>query len=160
MKLPRIITCVGVLACIAAALFSVIIARDNSLRIQYHIAAMQRANHMVEVLNGAVPQTRRDRVARAVGMLLGKRTNSDWSDSCTHHQDALVRLGYLSRREFAFSGGKFPTGKFYTNFWPLMCDGTSSCAFMSNGVIRVFARPSQMTSWAALVVELESRQTP
>jgi len=115
---------------------------------------------MLDVLAGVVPQTPRDRVTRLSAMLLLKDTNSEWSDSYNRHTGALVRLGYLTSQEFAFSGGQFPTGKFYTNFWPLMSDGTSSFTCMSNGVIRVVARPSEMKSWASLIRELDSRQRP
>jgi hypothetical protein len=158
MKAPQTIKTVAGLACLAAVLLSVFVVRDDTLRIRYNVAAMRRAEHMAEVLAGVVPQTRRDRVTRLSAMLLRKDTNSGWSDSHSHHRDALVRLGYLTSQEFAFSGGAFPTGKFYTNFWPLMSDGTSSCTFMSNGVVRVFARPTEMKSWASLISELDRKQ--
>jgi hypothetical protein len=158
MKPPQIIKAVAGLACIAAVLLSIFVARDDALRIRYHLAAMRRAEHMVEVLAGVVPQTPRDRVTRLSALLRRKDTNSAWSDSHSHHRDALVRLGYLNSQEFAFSGGSFPTGNFYTNFWPLMSDGTSSCVFMSNGIVRVFARPTEMKPWASLIRELDSKQ--
>jgi hypothetical protein len=160
IKAPQIIKAVAGLACTVALLLSVFVSRDNTLRIRYHVAAMRRAVHMGDVLAGVVPQTRRDRIARVFAVLCWKDTNSGWADSHTRHRDALVRLGYLSQRQFGFPSGQFPTGKYYTNFLPLMRDGTSSFTIMSNGVIEVVAQPAQMVSWAALISKLESRQTP
>ena len=130
----------------------------DTLRIRHHVAAMQRAGRMLDVLAGAVPQTLSDRVTRILSL---DPSNSHWSDSYNHHEDALIRLGYLTRREFPFSRGTFTEDELRTNALPLMSDWTSSCWLsQSQAVVRVVARPTEMSAWAALIGELDRRHKP
>jgi hypothetical protein len=132
-------------------------SRDD-VRIQYHVHCMQRAGHLLDVLAGKVPQTRRDRVTR---MLRGPDSNSHWADTFQRHQDALLRLGYLTRQEFPFSRGTPAADELLTNALPLMSDWTSSfSSSQSQAVVQVVARPADMNAWAALIGKLDKRHGP
>jgi len=131
--------------------------RDD-VRIQYHLDRMQRAGHLLDVLAGKVPQTRRDRVTR---LLSWPDTHSRWAETFQQHQDALLRLGYLTRQEFPFSRGALTTDELLTNALPLMSDGTASFSLsQSQAVVQVIARPAQMSAWAALIEKLDRRYKP
>jgi hypothetical protein len=149
-----------ILAAVVLAVVSGIFAyfsRDEA-RIQYHLHQMQRAGHLLEVLAGKVPQTRHDRVTR---LLSWPDTNSHWADIYQHHEDALIRLGYLTRQEFPFSRGAFTSDELLTNALPLMSDWTGSFSLSrSQAVVQVLARPAQMGAWAALIGELDKRHRP
>jgi len=151
----RIVLVAIVLAGASAIL--VYFSRDD-VRIQYHVHRMQRAGHLLDVLAGKVPQTRRDRVAR---LLSWPDSNSHWFDTYQHHQDTLLRLGYLTRQEFLFSRGTPSANELLTNALPLMSDWTSSFSLSeSQAVVQVVARPADMNAWAALIGELDKRHGP
>jgi hypothetical protein len=130
----------------------------EAVRIQYHVHGMQRADHILDVLAGKVPQARRDRVTRMLGF---PDTNSHWADTYAHHRDTLIRLGYLTRQEFPFSPGTFTVDELLTNALLLMSDGTASFSLpQGKSVVQVVARPAEMSAWAVLIGELERRHRP
>jgi hypothetical protein len=69
-------------------------------------------------------------------------------------------MGIRSKRirDFPFSRDAFKADELLTNALPLMSDWTASFSFpRTQAVVRVVARPAQMSAWAALIGELEKR---
>jgi hypothetical protein len=147
-----------IVAVVLAVVSGIFAYFSRDVRIQYHLDRMQRAGHLLDVLAGKAPQTRRDRVTR---LLSWPDTNSRWSDNFQQHREALLRLGYLTTQEFPFSRDALTTDELLTNALPLMSDWTASFSLsQSQAVVRVVARPAQMGAWAALIEKLDGKHGP
>jgi hypothetical protein len=134
---------------------------SESYQIRYRLAALQRDGHMLEVLAGLAPQTRSDRLWRAFRLLNRKDTNSSYGDSCMKHREALLRLGYLARREFAFPTQALAVAELRTNALHLMSNYTATYWLsQSQAVVQVVARPVEMRAWVELIGELDRRHSP
>ena len=134
---------------------------SESYQIRYQLAALQRDSHILDVLAGFAPQTRSDRVWRAFRLLNRKDTNSSYGDSCLKHREALIRLGYLTRQEFAFRTQALAVAELRTNALHLMSDYTATYSLsQSQAVVQVVARPVEMSAWVELIGELNRRHSP
>jgi hypothetical protein len=135
--------------------------RSDSYQIRYHLAALQRAGHILDVFARFAPQTLSDRAYRAFRLLSRKDTNSSYGDSCTEHQEALLRLRYLTRQEFAFPAQALAVAEFRTNALHLMSDYTATYSLsQSQSVVQVVARPVEMRAWGELIGELNRKYSP
>ena len=156
----RIILCAAVLSLGLLGLLAHF--SSDSYQIRYHLAALQRAGHILEMFAGFAPQTLSDRVYRAFRLLNRKDTNSSYGESCLKHQEALLRLGYLTRQEFAFPTQALAAAEFRTNALHLMSsDYTASYSLsQSQSAVQVVARPAEMRAWGELIGELNRKYSP
>ena len=130
------------------------------LRVQYHIRAERHAGQQ---MFAPAPSTFRQQV---VAFLLRRPSWEAWSKSRDGHEEALVRLGYLSRQEFSFTNRTLNAMQLWTNAQRFSSRVTSLCV-LTNGqrlsatsvctssVVRVTAPKNEAEKWGILVSEFD-----
>jgi hypothetical protein len=133
----------------------------DSLRVQYHLRAERHAGQQ---MFAPKPSTLGQQV---VAFLLHRPSWEAWSKVREDHEDALVRLGYLSRQEFSFTNRTLNAMQLMTNarsgFSTLMttiCVLTngqplSATSVCTSSVVRVTAPKNEGKKWRTLISELD-----
>jgi hypothetical protein len=156
----------GIAVClvIAGALF---LFRDN-LRVYYHRTAIQTLQRR------AFTPTFTDRLTDRLFPGLTPNQTSEvgseiWWENRRHHEDALIRLGYLTREEFVITNKQFTAGQLVrtaerrfapqkiflvtviTNGQPL-----SATALATNSFVRISVPIVELNDWKTLIQALDS----
>src|ERR1041385_722035 len=90
-------------------LAAVLYGNRDALRIRYHLWAL-RGNAQMMLAPRKSPTT----FFGVLSEMLTPRWE-DCSKACDHHEEALIRIGYLSRQEFLFTNGTLNAVQLMTN---------------------------------------------
>jgi len=94
----------------------------------------------------------------------------DCSKACDHHEEALLRLGYLSRQEFSFTNRTLNAMQLMTNAQSRFSTRMATLCVLTNGqplsassvctssVVRVTAPKSEEQKWCALIREFDQKK--
>jgi len=148
----------GIAACliVGGALF---LFRDY-LRVYYHRTAIQALER------SAFPRTFTDKLFAG---LTRSQTSEAWWENRRHHEDALIRLGYLTREEFLLTNKQFTAGQLVRNaerrFAPekifsvtVITNGQrlSATALATNSFVRISVPIVELNDWKTLIQALDS----
>jgi len=131
------------------------------LRVQYHLRAERRA---AKQMFAPAPSTF---VQQIVAFLLRRPSSQGWSKAREDHEEALVRLGYLSRQEFSFTNRTLNATQLLTKARLGFCTQMTSLCVLTNGqtlsatevctsaVVRVVAPKNEAEKWRTLISEFD-----
>jgi hypothetical protein len=81
----------------------------DSLLVRFHLRALHRAEQqMFAPPPSTLPQ-------QVLAFLTRRSSWEAWSEARDYHEQALVRLGYLSRQEFSFTNRSLNAMQLWTN---------------------------------------------
>ena len=140
------------------------LSRD-SLRVQYLVQYHLRAErHAGQEMFAPAPSTFGQQV---VAFLLRRRSWEALSKAREDHEEALVRLGYLSRQEFSFTNRTLNAMQLMTNARLGFSTRMTALCVLTNGqplsamsvctssVVRVTAPKNEAEKWRTLISELD-----
>src|SRR6267378_4531951 len=113
----------GVTLFVAVVLY---FSRD-ALQIRYHLWALREAERMMFIKS---PGTFFGKLSE---VLRPRHSWKDWSKACDHHEEALVRLGYLSRQEFSFTNRTLNAVQLKTNAQSRFSTRMTTLCVLTNG---------------------------
>jgi hypothetical protein len=155
MKLVKILAVTLLLT--ASALW---LCRD-SLRARYHLRALR---HAEQQMFAPRPST----FLHGVADFLLRRPNwQGWDAIRSHHEDALIRMGYFASREFPLTNQHITAVQLLTNaqwrfgsqFSSIMVvtngQRLSGTSVASNSFVRIIAPAAEIGDWNTLVLELD-----
>lgn len=143
----------------------------DALRARYHFGAL-RVIARILVSGANPPRTFVEKLQMGfLHTLSSKRPHQEWWKCRDHHEEALVRLGYLSRHEFAFTNQTraFNAVQLMTNAQSRFSTRMTRLCVLTNGqplsatsictssVVRVTAPGKESEKWRALVFELDQK---
>jgi len=133
----------------------------DSLRVQYHLRAERHASQQ---MFAPAPSTFGQRV---MALLLRRPSWEAWSKVREDHEEALVRLGYLSRQEFSFTNRTLNAIQLMTDARLGFATRMTTLCVLTNGqpmsatsvctssVVRVTAPKNELEKWRTLVSEFD-----
>src|ERR1017187_8743139 len=81
----------------------------DALRVEYHLGALRHAEQrMFAPQPCTFPQ-------QVMALLVRRPSWEDWSALRSRHEDALIRMGYLARREFPLTNPQLTAGQLARN---------------------------------------------
>jgi len=125
----------------------------DSLRVQYHLRVERLAGQQ---MFAPAPSTFEKQV---VAFLLRRPSSQAWSRAREAHEEALVRLGYLSRQEFSLTNRTLNAMRLVTNARLGFSTRMTTLCVLTNGqplsatsvctssVVRVTAPKSEAEKW-------------
>ncbi len=149
--------------CVVTLLFTAVVLwlfRD-SLRVQYHLRAERLAGQQ---MFAPAPSTFGQQV---VAFLLRRPSWEGWSRAREDHEEALVRLGYLSRQEFSFTNRTLNAMQLMTNARLSFSTRMTTICVLTNGqplsatsvcsssVVKVVAPKNEAEKWRTLISEFD-----
>lgn len=152
MKLIKIFAVMLLLT--ASALW---LCRD-SLSAHYHLRALRHAEKQVFAPG---PTT----FLQGVSDFLFRRPN--WDAICSHHENALIRMGYFASRDFPLTNQRITGVQLRTNaesrfgsqFYSIMVitngQSLTSTTVASNSFVRIIAPADEMGDWNTLILKLD-----
>jgi hypothetical protein len=133
----------------------------DSLRVQYHLRAERLAGQQ---MFASAPSTFGKQV---VAFFLRRPSWEAWSKTREDHEEALVRLGYLSRQEFSFTNRTLNAMQLMTNARLRFSTGMTTLCVLTNGqplsarsictssVVKVTAPKNEAEKWRTLISEFD-----
>ena len=152
------------IALAAAILVAVVVCcNSEALRVRYHLWALRRAERgMFRPANSS---------GTFVGVLSDSLSRSweYWSKDRDRHEEALLRLGYLSRQEFPFTNRTLSARQLFTNAQSRFATRMTTMCVLTNGqplsatsvcarsVVRVTAPRTEEEQWRTLISEFDQK---
>lgn len=160
MRIPkRKLVKISVVTLLLAA--SVLWLFRDPLRVQYHFRAERHAGQQ---MFAPQPSTFGQQV---VAFLFRRPSREAWSKAREDHEEALVRLGYLSRQEFSFTNRTLNAMQLMANARSAFSTRITTICVLTNGqrlsatsvctssVVRVTAPKNEMEKWRTLILEFD-----
>jgi hypothetical protein len=142
----------------------VLYLRRDALRVRYHLWVLQGAEQAL-----ATPRKSPTTFFGAFSEMLRPRWE-DCEKAFERHEEALVRLGYLSRQEFLFTSRTLNAAQLMTNAQARFSTRMTTLCVLTNGqplsassvctssVVRVTAPKSEEQKWSALIREFDKKE--
>ena len=137
----------------------------HALRVRYHLWAL-RGDEQRILAPVKSPVTFVGKLSALLSEVLRTRRSwEDWLKDRDHHEEALVRLGYLSRQEFSFTNRTLNAMRLMTNAQSRFSTRMTSLCVLTNGqflsatsvctnsVVRVIAPKNEAEKWRTLISE-------
>ena len=137
--------------------------RGHVLRVRYHLWALQRAEQTL-----AAPR----KSPKAFFGVFSEMLRPRWEDcekAFEHHEEALVRLGHLSRQEFLFTSRTLNAVQLMTKAQSRFSTRMTTLCVLTNGqvlsatcictssVVRVTAPSDEAEKWRTLIWEFDQK---